>query len=308
MDTGEWPPDPADRDRPADTTDPGRRGDDAADLWGEPTSVSWTDQDQPWAPPQASRQWPPPPPPFHVYPPTGALPIYTPSPGHRPPEHRSPGNRPPEPPEPEPPPILRAVPDLTRGPSRPATPRHTGIEHRTEQPTEPAPGRHSVDYRLNQCDPGSGEFSYRSYRPGEPVTGSIEPAQRSGSLVPTRAPDPNRPDAAGRPFRRLDEHEPVEPYEEEPRYSRVLGYTSLWYAIPGLLYFVWTLTLAGYRRSVVMHSFTSSLPWLIGAVVLSELVAAILRWAVIGWRTLTISFAGAVIGAGVATIAHSLAR
>jgi hypothetical protein len=50
----------------------------------------------------------------------------------------------------------------------------------------------------------------------------------------------------------------------------------------------------------------SSLPWLFGAVAMSLAVATMLRWATVGWRTLTLSFAAAVIGAGVATIAHSL--
>ena len=51
----------------------------------------------------------------------------------------------------------------------------------------------------------------------------------------------------------------------------------------------------------------ASLPWLATAVVLSMAVAALLRWAVVGWRALTLSFAAAIIGAGVVTVAHSLA-
>ena len=45
----------------------------------------------------------------------------------------------------------------------------------------------------------------------------------------------------------------------------------------------------------------------VAALILSIAVAALLRWAMVGWRALTLSFAAAVIGAGVATIAHTFA-
>lgn len=94
---------------------------------------------------------------------------------------------------------------------------------------------------------------------------------------------------------------------DDPAYGPVLGFTAGWYGAPGVLYLIWMLTLSGDRKGLVGHNFLAGLPWLIGAIVLSLAVAALLRWAVQGWRPLTISFAAAVIGAGVATIAHSLA-
>ena len=99
----------------------------------------------------------------------------------------------------------------------------------------------------------------------------------------------------------------TDPYGEEPAYGPVLGYTAGWYAIPGTLYLVWIITMGSDRRAFVGREFVSSLPWLFAAVVLSLAVAGLLRWAIVGWRAITISFAAAVIGAGVATIAHSLA-
>lgn len=98
-----------------------------------------------------------------------------------------------------------------------------------------------------------------------------------------------------------------DPYGEEPAYGPVLGYTAGWYGIPAVLYLVWLITLDGDRQGFVGRQFATSLPWLFAAVVLSLAVAGLLRWAIVGWRALTLSFAAAVIGAGVTTIAHSLA-
>jgi hypothetical protein len=94
---------------------------------------------------------------------------------------------------------------------------------------------------------------------------------------------------------------------DDPAYGPVLGFTAGWYGIPGVLYLIWLLTLSGDRQGLVGRSFLAGLPWLAGAIVLSLVVATLLRWAVQGWRAFTISFAAAVIGAGVATIAHTLA-
>jgi hypothetical protein len=95
-------------------------------------------------------------------------------------------------------------------------------------------------------------------------------------------------------------------YGEEPAYGPVLGFTAGWYAIPATLYLIWLATLNSDRQGLVGRAFVGSLPWLFGAMALSLTVAALLRWATVGWRTLTLSFAAAVIGGGVATIAHSL--
>ena len=107
-----------------------------------------------------------------------------------------------------------------------------------------------------------------------------------------------------------DEYRVVRPrldtFGDEPAYGPVLGLTGAWYAVPAILYLMWLVTLSSDRRAVVGHSFVASLPWLFAAVALSLAVAGLLRWAVVGWRAMTLSFASAVIGAGVTTIAHSL--
>lgn len=127
---------------------------------------------------------------------------------------------------------------------------------------------------------------------GHPVSGvpvSASPVSAS----------PVSPGAPGAPARR-------DYFGDEPAYGSVLGFTAGWYAVPAVFYLVWLVTLDGDRQSVAARQFVASLPWLFAAVVLSLVVAGVLRWAVVGWRTLTLSFAAAVIGAGVTTIAHSL--
>jgi len=86
----------------------------------------------------------------------------------------------------------------------------------------------------------------------------------------------------------------------------VLAFTASWYGAPAVLYVIWLLTLDSARQSIAGREFIGSLPWLLGAVVMSLAVAGLLRWATVGWRVFALSFASAVIGAGVTTIAHSL--
>lgn len=96
------------------------------------------------------------------------------------------------------------------------------------------------------------------------------------------------------------------PYGDEPAYGPVLAYTAGWYGVPALFYLIWLLTLDGDRQGLAWRQFIGGLPWLLAAIVLSFAVAGLLRWAVVGWRAVTLSFAAAVIGAGMTTIAHSL--
>ncbi len=73
-----------------------------------------------------------------------------------------------------------------------------------------------------------------------------------------------------------------------------------------MLHLIWLVTLDGDRQALAGRTLVASLPWLAAALVVSLVVAGLLRWMVLGWRSLTVSFAAAVIGAGVTTIAHSL--
>ena len=144
--------------------------------------------------------------------------------------------------------------------------------------------------------------------PASSGLGQVSPA---GPMRRTGADNWSRP--TSRAVARIDpdEEEPAprrrrDAYGDDPAYTPVLAFTAGWYAIPAALYLVWLFTLQSDQRGFVGRDFMSSLPWLFGAVAMSLAVATLLRWATVGWRTLTLSFAAAVIGAGVATIAHSL--
>ena len=134
----------------------------------------------------------------------------------------------------------------------------------------------------------------------------------TGTGAGTRAGRPPRPDARVRRRRRSNDDEfrrtTMEAiFGDEPRYRALLGLTAGWYALLALIYLGWVAIAGDQGSGLGSESVVASLPWLATAVALSLAVAALLRWAVVGWRALTLSFAAAVIGAGVATVAHSLA-
>jgi hypothetical protein len=160
--------------------------------------------------------------------------------------------------------------------------------------------------------PGTVPPPTTSYRPTDPPPyapygGSSGPR---GSYVRTGVDNWVRPESGHRHRSETDEYRVVrprrDPFGDEPAYGPVLGLTAAWYGIPAVFYLVWLVTLDSDRQSVVGRSFAASLPWLFAAIVLSLAIAGLLRWAVVGWRAMTLSFASAVIGAGVTTIAHSL--
>jgi hypothetical protein len=94
-----------------------------------------------------------------------------------------------------------------------------------------------------------------------------------------------------------------------------------WYAIPAVLYVAGTLLLGGTPRascvtdsgapcasprSQALHEIVNNLPWLTIALLLSVLVALLIRWASAGWRAVTVGFSAAVVGAGVITVLHGV--
>lgn len=133
----------------------------------------------------------------------------------------------------------------------------------------------------------------------EPVTGGF-----AGGGVVAGAQDSAAP--LGRTRGRSAADHDRDSSAEEPEYGPVLGYTGAWYGLPAVLHLIWLVTLEGDRQALAGRALVASLPWLAAALVVSLVVAGLLRWMVLGWRSLTVSFAAAVIGAGVTTIAHSL--
>ena len=137
-------------------------------------------------------------------------------------------------------------------------------------------------------------------------------SRATGTGVGTPAGRPPRPDARVRRRRRSNDDEFRRTtldaiFGDEPSYRALFGLTAGWYALLALIYLGWVAIAGGEGAGLGSQSVAASVPWLAIAVALSVAVAALLRWAVVGWRALTLSFAAAVIGAGVATVAHSLA-
>jgi hypothetical protein len=227
----------------------------------------------------------------------------------------------------EPPPNGGPTPNLwadesTGGWSRTPGPEDTGWQRiggwsqSNSGPANPPPAPALPQYPASSINPG-GTFG----KAGTLPPSYTQPGQYGGAVVPVSPPAAShgrtgldtwsRPDSG--PRRRFTEDDDLVsrpsrrgPFGEEPAYGPVLGYTAAWYGIPALLYLVWLVTLDDDRQGIVGRQFLTSLPWLLAAVVLSLAVAAMLRWAIVGWRAITLSFAAAVIGAGVTTIAHSL--
>jgi hypothetical protein len=92
-----------------------------------------------------------------------------------------------------------------------------------------------------------------------------------------------------------------------PPYLRVLWFTGAWYGGSLVLYLLWLVLAGGDREALAGRQFIDGLPWMFAAVVISAGLAAGLRRVTFGWGAIGVSFAAAVIGAGLATIIHSFA-
>jgi hypothetical protein len=109
--------------------------------------------------------------------------------------------------------------------------------------------------------------------------------------------------------------------EGEKQYLTTAGWTVAWYAVPCALYALWTLTFDGRpgtacanpvnntcppARSVALGALLHGLPKVSAAIVVSVLVALLIRLGSGAWRPVTTAFSAAVIGAGATTILFSV--
>jgi hypothetical protein len=134
---------------------------------------------------------------------------------------------------------------------------------------------------------------------------------------------PGRGASSGRELERVAP--PPEEWADEDDDSRGFIAVSLatlcWYAIPAGLYALWTLLLDAQARPgcidptgapcrsprvEALSALVNNLPQLAVALVFSTVVALLIRWYSTGWRAVTVGFAGAVVGAGAATVLFSL--
>jgi hypothetical protein len=174
-------------------------------------------------------------------------------------------------------------PDLWPGGARPPMPPTADL---TAAPSRPPAGDAAPAGRHHEGGPGLERF--------RPRPASARPPQRRPAPG-TRADGRHAARMAG----------PPTPTASDAPYGRVLGVTAAFYTAPAVLVMIWLLVLDGDRRTVAGREVLTNLPWIFMALVVSLGVAAALRWAAIGWRTWTMCFAAAIIGAGVATIVHS---
>ncbi|WP_213451090.1 hypothetical protein [Rhizomonospora bruguierae] len=92
----------------------------------------------------------------------------------------------------------------------------------------------------------------------------------------------------------------------DQRYWVTALWTVTWYAVPLALAAMWImLGGAGDQRGSALGSLRGALPTAAGSLLISLLMAAMLRWAGRTWRPIWVGFAAAAVGAGVATVVFS---
>jgi hypothetical protein len=78
--------------------------------------------------------------------------------------------------------------------------------------------------------------------------------------------------------------------------------TIAWFVVPALTFLGWVLFLDAGPRNEALRNLTTGGPWILITVAASIGLALVLRRLATGWRALTVGFAAAVVGAGVATV------
>jgi hypothetical protein len=195
----------------------------------------------------------------------------------------------------------------------------TGATDRAGSPGEaPAPGYGSGAYPTIPYGPASyGQGGYAPapasvpYGPpsyGQPQYGE-ETAGPNG-YPPAGLDQRSRTDLGARHRSATEQpgSAPPPPPAPPPPLGRVLGLTAGWYAIPTVAYLFWLIALSDDRPgSTGSRQLSGALPWLVAAIAVSLALCVLLRRVTVGWRSLGVSFAAAVIGAGLATMLHSFA-
>jgi hypothetical protein len=168
--------------------------------------------------------------------------------------------------------------------------------------------------------------------PGEPFNGRYPGAADGGPLANAYGPGPRQ---IGHPRpARIGEItgssaavrvQPVDDFGDDPEdelapeggYKSAVLATLIWYAIPAALYIAYAFYLGGSARpgcvsadggpcpsprAEALHVISSNIGLITVAIVLSTVIAVMLRWATTGWRALAIGFAAAVVGGGATTV------
>ena len=165
------------------------------------------------------------------------------------------------------------------------------------------------DWRTPTAAPGSergvAEAPTRDWR--TPTERAVaQPSSRAVAAAPAgwRAPaaDAGRERALGAAVRRV-----ATPDELDDGFTRAPGgvmaaivATLAWYAVPVLLFAVYTLVQG--EESQVLGSLSGGLTRFAAALAVSLVVAVLLRWVSSTWRSISVGLAAAVVGGGLSTV------
>jgi hypothetical protein len=113
-------------------------------------------------------------------------------------------------------------------------------------------------------------------------------------------------------------------FDDEPEsggYLAAMVYTAMWYAVPMVLWILWSLTLNSEasatcidssgapcesERTEALGNLVDNMPRMGATLLLSIVVAVVLRYVSSSWKAATVGFAAAVVGGGLATVAISV--
>jgi hypothetical protein len=119
----------------------------------------------------------------------------------------------------------------------------------------------------------------------------------------------------------VDEDEELDDEPAPGGYLASMVYTVMWFAVPMVLWVLWSLTLSGEasatcvddagvpcasERTEALTTLTDNLPRMVGTMLFSILIAAVLRRVSSNWKAATVGFAAAVVGGGLATVGISV--
>jgi hypothetical protein len=151
-----------------------------------------------------------------------------------------------------------------------------------------------------------------AYGPGPRQIGHPRPARIAEITGATAVVRVQAVDAFGEEDIDQDDAAPV-----EGGYRSAALATLAWYSVPAVLYLAYAFYLGGAvrpgcvsvnggaclsPRAEALNAISNNIGLIAIAVVLSTVIAIMLRWATTGWRSLAIGFAAAVVGAGATTV------
>ena len=168
--------------------------------------------------------------------------------------------------------------------------------------------RHDLAMRSDLAEGESRRFGTEDFPPGRPAPGGgYGRAKPPGPAGRARATPGT---ANGHPVARtpstglasspsgVDEDET----EDNGGVLPAVGYTIIWYGVPVILFVVYVLVFGSSDRAHALTTLSGAAPQFGLSLVVSVVVAVVLRWLVSSWRAASVGLAAAVLGGGLATV------